>query len=217
MKHVAIIILIFGVTICKAQNADSAKFKTLGWTLTIPANANDLGRAIFQDIKNDIQNSDTIDYRMLFRPKEYGSEEPIFSVDKKTDVAGDSNNEKTSDNFFIATIVKSHYEGWLASYMHLIRSQTEWISALEKRGNRMHYDTVSSVENIGGLIFYTYYMKSVDKKGELSNDYDYWYYTFVNNYELRIQINYSDEKFGEEYLRILRNSKFRKLKQVKAY
>ncbi len=217
MRVILLISLISCLDICTAQNADSVKFKILQWTLTIPSNANDFDRAIFQDIKNGIQNTDNIDYRTLLRQANYDAEQPIFTVNKKDDIARDDINEKTSDNIFSAAIVKADYNTWLKSYFDMIGNQTQWINALEKRGNRFRYDTASSVENIDGLIFHTYFLKSVDTKGEISTGNDYWFYTFVNSYELRIEINYSDEKFGEEYLRILRNSKFRKLKQVKAY
>ena len=208
------ITLIFCFYICKAQNEDSIKFKAVGWTLAMPIDANELDRAIFQGIKDGIQYSDTIDYRPILQPQVYA---PLFSINKETEIMGSHNNKLTYNNGFWATISKMDYNTWQASYTSLKKIQNNWISEMENRGNIIHYDTTSLIENIDGLIFQKFYIKSIDKSGKSPTDYNYWYYTYQNNYELQIYINYFDEKLGEEYLRILKSSKFQKFRHVKAY
>ncbi len=187
--------ILFGLCIlcfasCKAQDK-RIKFPQVGWTLVIPANSTFVSASQFDSLKAETeakanQRIDLSQQNVLFIIRK-----DMYSLFGSTITALDTAKFKTW---------QSSYSSQKKMVIDLIESKKPSISLL---------DTVSSTENIDGLIFQKFYIKTSYPDLNLTLD-NYWYYRMKNGVELSINITSNEKETGNGYLSILKASKFDK-------
>lgn len=191
-KNILILVLIFNFLICKGQDkTKELKFSQVGWTLNIPEKSDLLSTDQFDSLQNATKNKTNLNL-------ELSQSEVLFIIRKDT------------YNFFGSSVTAFdtiNFKNWESSYSYykeivvdLIKSKEPLIILL---------DTASSTENIDGLIFQKFYTKTSYPKQNLILE-NYWYYKKQGDLEFSINITFDNSDIGNNYLTLLRASKFDK-------
>lgn len=123
---------------------------------------------------------------------------PLFTIsDKRYNIFGSTINPYDSAMF--AT--------WQESYA---ASREMIMDLLSKQGDELKVsDTSSAIEHIDGLEFQRFYLQTLYPEQNLRM-HTYWFYRKQGMYDFSINISYTDEKMGRQYLEMVRTSKFSK-------
>jgi len=188
--------IIFGLCFlyvgCKAQDkTKELKFSQLGWTLIVPENSAFVSATQFDSLKSETE-------KKVNQSLELSQPNVLFII------------RKNIYNLFGSTITAldtTKFKTWQSSYdnqkklvIDIIESKKPSISLL---------DTASSTENIDGLTFQKFYIKTSYPEVNLTLE-NYWYYRMQKGVELSINITFNDKETGNGYLSLLRASRFNK-------
>lgn len=196
MRHFKLLLLLFSFSGCKGQDTlKEYKFPQVNWTLRIPEKSNLLDSAQFDTISRKAVNAINKTYEADFDFKEVT---PLFTIRQ-----GQFNLLGSTINLFDTTLGMT----WEKSYafskqmiMQVINDQSPAVKII---------DTLSSFELIDGLRFEKLYLKTFYPDQKLTMN-TYWFYRKQNKYDFSINISYTDEKIGKEFLNLVKTSKFDK-------
>jgi hypothetical protein len=170
------------------------KFKEIGWTIQFPLE------------------------------KEFLNRKQIDSIQRATLAKVSNNLDKEVDYVGVKTLfylLDNRFNGFNSAISKFDRSFGTWekthqddkqtvLTALNaQKSNIEIIDTISSQEVIDDISFEKLLLKIYYPKQNVTST-TIWYAQKVNNYDLTINISFTDEKIGTEYLKILRASKFEK-------
>ena len=196
MRHLIIFLLLPILVGCNAQNPTKEFiFKEVGWTLFIPATSNFLDSAQFDTIQRKAVNAINSTYNADI---DFNEVRPLFTIRQ-----GQFNIFGSTLNPYDSTLFKTWEESYKASKEMIV-------DLINQQGPEIRIvDTASSTEQIDGLTFETFYLKTVYPQKNLTM-YSYWFYRKINNYDFSINVSYVDESIGRNYLSIVKASKFSK-------
>jgi hypothetical protein len=192
VKNIIFIFCAFYFFSCKGQDKTKEfEFPKVGWTLYVPENSDLFTASQFDSLKIATE-------KKVNRSLGLSQSDVLFIV------------KKDMYNFWGSTITAldtSNFKTWQSSYdnqkkavIDVIKSNAPSISLL---------DTVSSTENIDGLTFQKFYLKTSYPSLNLTLE-NYWYYRLQNGLEFSINITFNNKDIGNSYLSLLRASKFDK-------
>ena len=172
------------------------KIPEAGWTLFIPTDSKFLTTGQFDTIKR--KAVDALNNAYGTSAEDFDEVKPLFTIRQgQFNIFGSTRNPYDS----------SLFDTWKESYEV---SKLMIIDLFKQQGPDLKVtDTASSTEIIDGLSFEKFYIKTFYPKRNLTMK-TYWYCRKYGNYDLSINISYTDESIGKNYLDILRNSKFEK-------
>lgn len=191
-KNILFLLCVFYFISCKGQDkTKQLNFPQVGWTLLIPTNSDFLTASQFDSLQNATKKKTDLNI-------ELSKDEVLFVI------------KKNNYNYFGSSVTvfdTTNFKNWEASYsfykksiIDLLLSKTDQITLL---------DTASSIEKIDGLTFQKFYTKTGYPNQNLTLE-NYWYYRKQGNLELSINILFDDKKNGNQYLELLKASKFDK-------
>ena len=190
----AYILLIFAS--CKGQgNLKEYKFSQVGWTLKIPADSKFLDSAQFDTISQKAINAINKTYNTQV---DFSGLKSLFIIRQ-----GQYNVMGSTINLYDSALFKTWQESYSATkkmLMKIIEDQAPGVTVI---------DTESSFEIIDGLRFEKVFLKTFYPEQNLTMNI-YWFYRKQNEYDFSINISYTEEKIGKQYLGIIKNSKFNK-------
>jgi len=191
-KNILFLLCIFYFISCKGQDkTKELKFPQVGWTLSIPSNSDFLTTAQFDSLQNATKKKTDLNI-------ELSKDEVLFVIKKDNyNYFGSSVTAFDTSNF---KIWETSYAFYKKSLVDLLLSKSDLITLL---------DTSSSIEKIDGLTFQKFYTKTAYPKQNLILE-NYWYYRKQGSLELSINILFDNKKNGDQYLELLKSSKFDK-------
>jgi len=168
------------------------KYSQVGWTISVPTNSDVVSSKQLDSLLNEITNKSAIELN-LSKPK------ILFLI------------RKDAYNFFgssISTFDTTNFKTLEQAYGYAKKSVIDIIKANESDISLL--DSASSTESIDGSIFQRLYLKTGYPKQNVILD-QYWFYRNKGNLDLSINIAFSNKDIGNEYLRLLRASKFEQI------
>ena len=117
---------------------------------------------------------------------------------------------KDAYNYFGSSITAfdtTNFKTWESAYSYEKKMVVDLIKSKEPL--ILLLDSASSTENIDGLIFQKFYMKTSYPRQNLILE-NYWYYRQQENLEFSINVTFNNKDIGNSYLTLLRASKFDK-------
>ena len=194
MRLTAIIFIFLTFQSCNGQNPPKElRIPEVGWTLFIPPDSKFLSSAQFDTIKIKAVNAINDTYGLNEALNEV---HPLFTIsDKQFNIFGSTINLYDS----------SMFKTWQESYQ---ASKAMIIDLLNQQGDQVKVkDTASSSEQIDGLSFQKFYLETIYPKQTLTM-HTYWYYRKHGRYDFSINVSFTDETVGKQYLDIIKKSKF---------
>jgi len=177
---------------CKAQDkTKELEFSQLGWTLVVPENSAFVSASQFDSLKRETE-------KKVNQGLELSQSNVLFII------------RKDMYNLFAGAIMAldtSKFKTWQSSYDSQKKLVIDMIES--KKPSISLGDTVSSTENIDGLTFQKFYIKTSYPELNLILE-NYWYYRMQKGVELSINITFNDKEIGNGYLSLLRASRFNK-------
>jgi hypothetical protein len=191
-KLIAFTICIFYFVACKSQDkTKELEFPQVHWTLIVPENSNFFTASQFDSLKNAIEKKAN-QHIALSQP------DVLFII------------KKDMYNYFgssVTALDTSNFKTWQSSYNYQKKAVIDLIKSKESSISLL--DTASAIENIDGLTFQKFYLKTSYPSLNLILE-NYWYYRLQNGLEFSINITFNDKEVGKSYLSLLRASKFDK-------
>ena len=199
-SYFILILLIFTVFACKEKKSVDSGFinsdniyenKEIGWQMPIPS-----GWRIMTVDQRDVMN-------------ERGKKAIENSVASTVDTDGLKNLlafQKDKKNIFNSTSqpFAEEYEGeWIENQEEVKRVLTE---TYEQYGIRLEASDITT-ENIGGIDFHVFHLKVFLPNNEVL--VQYMYSTYINGLDFGVNINYTNEKYGQEMLEAFKKSRFK--------
>jgi len=175
---------------CKGQNKyKELNFPQVGWTVDIPKGSQLLSSLQFDSLQNATQQKIGKGFRLK-------SNEVLFIM------------KRDEFNFFGSSITpfdSSNFKNWESSYSYYKKMFVDLVES--EKSIITLVDNASTIENIDGILFQRFYIRTKYPKQNITRD-TYLYYRKQDNIEFSINISYNDSIIGEQYLAILRASKF---------
>ena len=194
MKHFKLIFFIFVFANCKGQETlKEYKFPQVDWTLKIPAKSKFLDSAQFDTISRKAVNAISKTYGIDFSFKDVQS---LFTIRQ-----GNYNLFGSTINLFDTTLNMSWEDSYQMSKQMLfkvIEEQTQQVKII---------DSLSGYIIVDGIRFEKLYLKTFYPNQKLTMN-TIWFYRKQNEYDFSINISYTDENMGKDYLDIFTNSTF---------
>ena len=196
MRHFKLIIILFAFASCKGQDTlKEYKFPQVDWTLRIPVKSNFLDSAQFDTISKKAVNAINQTYEADFS---FNDVKSLFTIRQ-----GQFNLIGSTINLFDTTLGITWEQSYAASKQMIMQVINEQAPAVKI------IDTLTSYELIDGLRFEKLYLKTLYPDQKLTMN-TYWFYRKQNKYDFSINISYTDESIGKQFLDLLRTSKFDK-------
>jgi len=191
-KNILLIFCGFIFFSCKGQDkTKELKFTQVGWTLPIPENSDFLSPTQFDSLQTATKKKTNLDF-------ELSESEVLFLI------------RKDAYNYFGSSITAfdtTNFKTWESAYSFEKKTVVDIIKSNEPL--ILLLDSASSTENIDGLIFQKFYMKTSYPRQNLILE-NYWYYRQQDNLEFSINVTFNNKDIGNNYLTLLRASKFDK-------
>jgi hypothetical protein len=196
MRQFTLVIFLFSIVGCNRQHKlKEYNIPEVNWTLRIPEKSNFLDSLQFDTISKKAVNVINTTYNSEIDFKDVQS---LFTIRQ-----GEYNLLGSTLNTFDTTSGMTWEQSYAASkemLLQVINGQAPTVQII---------DTLSSVQLIDGLRFEKLYLKTYypDKKLTMNT---VWLYRKKDKYDFSINVSYTDEKIGRQYLEIIANSKFEK-------
>jgi hypothetical protein len=196
MRHFSLIIGLFVFAICKGQaTLKEYNFPQVDWTLRIPATSNFLDSAQFETISKKAVNAINKTYDADFS---FTDIKLLFTIRQ-----GQFNLLGSTINLFDTTLGMTWVQSYSASKVLIMQVINEQAPAVKI------IDTLSTYEVIDGLRFEKLYLKTFYPDQKLTMN-TYWFYRKQNEYDFSINISYTDEGIGKQFLDLIKASRFDK-------
>ncbi|SRR5260221_4871386 len=182
MRLLLIILLFIG---CTTQNNRRIRINEIGWTFEIPATMN------FKDSAFDrVGNIDKSFWDSSFDRQRL----QLFNIQPK------------GDNYFNCILFKdtSDYSTWEKAT--LTNSRFIFKEVLNQQNYKI-LDTTLSIYKIGSVNFHKEYFRYYNTKTK-DTVCDYHFSRLHKDYDININVHYTDHEWGEQYLQIIKKSKF---------
>ena len=166
-------------------------FPQVGWTLTIPEDAELLTSLQFDSLISATKKKTDLNFEMA-------NTEVLFMI------------KKNEYNYFGSTVTlfdSTNFDTWESAYVYYKKIVVELIES--NKPMILLLDSASSTESIDGLIFQKFYMKTEYPKQHVTLE-NYWYYRKQDNIELSINIAFANKEIGDTFLAVLKASRFDK-------
>ena len=191
-KNMLLVLCVFIFYSCKGQDkTKELKFTQVGWTLPIPENSDFLSATQFDSLQTATKKKTDLNF-------ELSKSEVLFVI------------RKDAYNYFGSSITAfdtTNFKTWESAYSYEKKMVVDLIKSKEPL--ILLLDSASSIENIDGLIFQKFYMKTSYPRQNLILE-NYWYYRQQENLEFSINVTFNNKDIGNSYLTLLRASKFDK-------
>jgi hypothetical protein len=198
MRIFGLIFILLAFVNCKGQDISKEyHFPQVGWTVRMPATSKLLSAAQFDTILSKAVAAINQTYDADFS---FDGMTPLFTIRE-----GQYNIIGSTINVFDTTSGMTPEE----SYAYSKQMMMEVIN--EKAPAVRIIDTLSSFEIIDGLRFEKLTLKTFYPALNLTM-ITVWLYRKQNIYDFSINISYTDEKIGVEFLNLIKASKFNKIK-----
>lgn len=197
MRLTAVIIILLTCFSYKGQSqVRELKIEEVGWTLFIPTDANFLNAAQFDTIQQKAVNAMNKSWGIT--KDDLKALKQLFTIRQgQFNIFGSTLNPYDS----------SMFDTWQESYA---MSKSMIIDLFNQQGAELKVvDTASSKETIDGLTFERFYIKTYYPKLNLTMN-TFWFYRKHGNYDFSINISYTEDDIGKQFMDIVRNSKFHK-------
>jgi len=163
--------------------------------LRIPASSKFLDSAQFDTISRKAVNAINQTFDADFSFKDIKS---LFIIRD-----GEFNLLGSTINVFDTTLGLTWEQSYAASKQQVMQVINEQAPAVKI------IDTLSSYEVIDGIRFEKLYIKTFYPDQKLTMN-SYWFYRKQNIYDFSINISYTDEKIGKQFLNLIKDSRFGK-------
>ena len=196
MRYFQLLLILLAFANCNGQDTlKEYNFPEVNWTLRIPASSKFLDSAQFDTISRKAVNAINQTFDADFSFKDIKS---LFIIRD-----GEFNLLGSTINVFDTTLGLTWEQSYAASKQQVMQVINEQAPAVKI------IDTLSSYEVIDGIRFEKLYIKTFYPDQKLTMN-SYWFYRKQNIYDFSINISYTDEKIGKQFLNLIKDSRFGK-------
>jgi hypothetical protein len=195
MRPYTFILALFIFLSCKGQESkrEELRFKEVGWILSIPENSNLLNKKQI----DSLQKATNQKLENSYGPQiDFGSTKTLFLF---------RNGEYNTFGSTINRYNSSGFSSWHDSYAATKSMMMDMFKA--QKPNMEILDTSSGKEVIGNRKFEKFYIKTYYPSLNLTM-HTYWYCRLQNAYDFSINVSYTEETVGKQFIEIIKASKF---------